>query len=298
MLVDLEYLGHPGAIGVPIIDTADGLVLVDCGPALTLPRLRRAIEGLGATFQDVRAVLVTHIHLDHSGAAGALLEASPQARVYVHDVGAPHLVDPSRLLRSATMIYGEERMLPLWGETRPVPSDAITIIDESTRVTFGSHTLLAHATPGHARHHLAWLDEGTGTAFTGDVVGEQFPGSPRAIPVTPPPDINVEEMVASGQAILAWRAARLVPTHFGVVDDATTFIHEHEVRLLHWAELVRRSLENGRPEADLAAEHALVVRAELESVLPAAAHPWVRDEMLRSNWDGLARYWRRKARKG
>lgn len=272
-------------------------MLVDSGPALTLPRLRQAVADLGATLQDVRAVLVTHIHLDHSGAVGSLVGESPRLRVYVHEAGAPHLVDPDRLLRSAAMIYGEEDMDRLWGETRPVPADRIMTLGDAGQVAFGSRRLHARATPGHARHHLAWLDEATGTAFTGDVVGEQFPGAPRAIPVTPPPDIQVEEMVASGQRILDWQPVRLVPTHFGVVDDPRAFVAEHEVRLLHWAEMVRRSLESGQPDEACAADHARLARAELEAVLPVAAHPWIRDEMLQGNWTGLARYWRRRARK-
>lgn len=294
ILVDLEYLGAPGHVGACLLETPDGLAIVDPGPSVTLPRLEQALSGLGATLQDVRFLLLTHIHLDHAGGSGTLVAQVPGARVYVHEAGAPHLADPSRLMRSATMIYGAEHMDRLWGQMRPVPADRITPVGDSERFAFGGRVVRAVATPGHARHHLAWLDEASGTAFTGDVVGEQFPGAPgRAIPVTPPPDIDVPQMVASGRRILEWQPAQLLPTHFGPIPDAAGFISEHEVRLVHWSELVRRSLTDPASDTDLATEHARVVRAELEGFLPESAHPYLRDDMLRSNWDGLARYWRR-----
>jgi glyoxylase-like metal-dependent hydrolase (beta-lactamase superfamily II) len=194
------------------------------------------------------------------------------------------------------MIYGEEHMDRLWGEMLPVPADRIVPIGDAARLTFGGRVVRAAATPGHARHHLAWFDEESGLAFTGDVVGEQFPGAPgRAIPVTPPPDIDVPLMVASGRRILAWHPARLLPTHFGPVEDPAAFVAEHEVRLVHWSESVRQSLQDPRGDPELAAEHAALVRAELEPLLPGAVHAHLREEMLRSNWDGLARYWRRTA---
>jgi glyoxylase-like metal-dependent hydrolase (beta-lactamase superfamily II) len=294
VLVDLEYLGLPGHLGTCLLDTPDGLAIIDPGPAVTLPRLRMALQALGATLQDVRLLLLTHIHLDHAGGAGTLAAQVPALRVFVHEAGAPHLVDPSRLMRSATMIYGEERIEQLWGQMRPLPAERITPIGDMGKFSFGGRVMRAIATPGHARHHLAWFDEDSGTAFTGDVVGEQFPGAPgRAIPVTPPPDIDVPQMVASGRRILDWQPARLLPTHFGPTSDAAAFIEEHETRLVHWSELVRRSLEDGREDSALAQEHARLVRAELEALLPGPAHPYIRDEMLQSDWDGLARYWRR-----
>lgn len=292
-LVDLEYLGDPGHLGTCLIDTPEGLAVVDPGPSVTLPRLRQALRDLGATLQDVRIALLTHIHLDHAGAAGTLAAKVPALRVWVHEAGAPHLADPSRLLRSATRIYGAEHMERLWGAMRPVPADRIAVVGESARCDFGGRIIRAAATPGHARHHLAWFDEDSGTAFTGDVVGEQFPAAPgRPIPVTPPPDIDVPAMVASGRRILEWEPARLLPTHFGPVSDPEAFVAEHEVRLVHWAELVRRSLGQGPDDQALAEEHAAAVRRELEEVLPPDALPFLRDEMLRTNWDGLARYWR------
>jgi glyoxylase-like metal-dependent hydrolase (beta-lactamase superfamily II) len=293
--VDLEYLGSPGHIGACLLETPDGLAVVDPGPAVTLPRLHRALRDLGATLQDVRIVLVTHIHLDHAGAVGTMADQMPRLRVFVHEAGAPHLVDPGRLMRSATMIYGEEHMDRLWGEMRPVPAGCITPVGDSMRCDFGGRIVRAAATPGHARHHLAWYDEDSGIAFTGDVVGEQFPGAPgRAIPVTPPPDIDVPLMVASGRRILAWEPERLLPTHFGLIPDPPGFVAEHEVRLVHWSELVRGSLDRGGSDRDLAEAHAAAVRADLEALLPEAAHGYLKDDMLRSNWDGLARYWRRR----
>ena len=295
MLVDLEYLASPANSG-PACWTRARPCGRRPGPLLTLPRLQQAIQGIGATLQDVRLLLLTHIHLDHSGGAGTLAAEVPALRVFVHEAGAPHLVDPTRLMRSATMIYGAKHMERLWGEMRPVPAERITPVGDTGKFAFGGRVVRAAATPGHARHHLAWLDEDSGTVFTGDVVGEQFPGAPgRAIPVTPPPDIDVAQMVASGHRILDWQPARLLPTHFGPIPNAASFVAEHEVRLVHWSELVRRSLEDGRTDQQLAEEHIRLVHTELEALLPAAAHPHISDDMLQSNWDGLARYWRRNA---
>jgi glyoxylase-like metal-dependent hydrolase (beta-lactamase superfamily II) len=291
-LVDLEYLGQPGHIGACILDTGEGLAVVDPGPAVTLPRLQEAVLGLGATLQDVRTVLVTHIHLDHSGGVGLMAGELPRLRVFVHEAGAPHLADPAKLLRSATRIYGEEHMTRLWGSVAPVPAAMITPVTGGERMRLGRRLVEAAYTPGHAKHHLAWFDADTGIAFTGDVVGEQYPGSSRAIPVTPPPDIDVELMRESGRRILAWRPARLLPTHFGPVEDPETFILEHELRLVAWSQMVRRSLDTGGSDPDLAVDYAGVARAELEALLPEAARPFISDAMLLSNWDGLARYWR------
>jgi glyoxylase-like metal-dependent hydrolase (beta-lactamase superfamily II) len=292
-LLDLEYLGQPGHIAAGLLETNRGLVLVDPGPAPTVPRLEQALKDWGATLQDVQAVLVTHIHLDHSGGVGLLTTFNPGLQVYVHERGAPHLVDPERLLQSATRLYGDQ-MDRLWGVVRPVPAAAIRSLQGGERLRFGDRDVTVAYTPGHAWHHNAYLDPLTGTAFTGDVAGEQFPGSTKAIPVTPPPDIDVEEMVASGHRVLEWRPSRLFPTHFGVVTDPAGFLAEHEARLLTWSDRVRASLEDPGDDDARSQAYAATTRAELEAVLPPQARGYIRDDFLLRDWFGLARYWRKK----
>lgn len=293
VLADLEYLGTPGSIATCFLETAEGLAVVDPGPANTIDRLRDATHALGATFDDVRILLLTHIHLDHAGATGWLTESLPHVRVYVHERGAPHLVDPSRLLKSATMIYGE-RMNELWGEVKPVAGDRITALKGGERLSFGNRVIAVAYTPGHAWHHLAWFDERSGIAFTGDVLGEHLPGSDVAIPVTPPPDIDVELMIESGDRVLEWKPAALFPTHFGPIHDPPRFASEHAARLVHWSHLVRDSLGGSGTDEEKAARVGAACRKELEAIMPAELHQSLPDDALYGNWFGLARYWRRK----
>ncbi|HEX9893890.1 MAG TPA: MBL fold metallo-hydrolase [Gemmatimonadales bacterium] len=294
ILADLEYLGAPGNIATCFLETDDGLAVVDPGPATTYDRFREVVRQLGATLDDVRILLLTHIHLDHSGAAGWLAEAQPRLRVYVHERGAPHLADPGRLLKSATMIYGD-RMLELWGEVKPVPPGAIIPLQGGERLQLGGRSIASAYTPGHAWHHLAWFDEASGIAFTGDVLGEHLPPSDVAIPVTPPPDIDVELMIESGDRILEWQPARLFPTHFGPVNDPPRFAREHATRLVRWSERVRSSLDDPGTDEERAQRVAALGRRDLEAVLPAELHSRIPEDALYGNWFGLARYWRKKA---
>jgi glyoxylase-like metal-dependent hydrolase (beta-lactamase superfamily II) len=292
-LIDLEYQGEPGRIATCLLETGEGLALVDPGPALTVDRLDRALRDLGATLQDVRILLVTHIHLDHSGGAGQLARILPRLRIHVHERGAPHLADPSRLLRSATRIYGESEMERLWGTVLPVPPGMIRPLTGGERLDLGGRVIEVAYTPGHAWHHNAYFDRESGIAFTGDVAGEQFPGSDRAVPVTPPPDIEVELILESGARILQWQPDRLFPTHFGPVASPGAFLRDHELRLIGWSHQVRQSLDEAGTDEERARAYAARTRAELEEILPPACHHFIHDDMLESNWVGLARYWRK-----
>jgi glyoxylase-like metal-dependent hydrolase (beta-lactamase superfamily II) len=292
-LIDLEYLDQPGHIATCVLETADGLALVDPGPSPTTGRLREGLRSLGATLQDVRILLLTHIHLDHAGSAGVLTRELPRLSIYVHERGAPHLADPTKLLRSATMIYGDQ-MEQLWGEVAPVPHAAIRPLAGGERLHLGGREIAVAYTPGHAWHHVSYLDGDTGFAFTGDVVGEQPPGSTVSLPVTPPPDIDVELMVRSGQTILEWRPTRLFVTHFGLVEQPAEFVREHEERLLDWSERVRASLARPGSDEERAAEFADEAYRELVDEQPESARSYPLKDTLAGNWVGLARYWRKK----
>ena len=295
-LIDLEYLGQPGQLGCCLMETGEGLALVDPGPATTLGRLREAIQAFGATLQDVRVVLLTHIHLDHSGGVGLLVRELPRLRVYVHERGAPHLADPSRLLGSAVRLYGDQ-MERLWGDVVPVPAERIRPLAGDERLDLGGRVVEVAYTPGHAWHHNAYFDRATGIAFTGDVAGERFPGSDVAVPVTPPPDIDVERMLASGARILEWQPAALFPTHFGLVGSPDIHLRDHELRLVGWSHRVLNSLQNDQTDDERTRAYVGETRAELERLLPAECHHFIRDAMLERDWVGLARYWRKKQEK-
>jgi glyoxylase-like metal-dependent hydrolase (beta-lactamase superfamily II) len=188
-----------------------------------------ALDGI-----EPRALLLTHIHLDHAGATGVLVRRFPRLTVYVHERGAPHLVDPSKLLKSATRLYGEN-MEHLWGEVAPVPEGNI-------RPLTGSETVEGFRvayTPGHASHHVCYLHEDTGDAYVGDVGGVRIPPLDHTIPPTPPPDIDLEAWNASLDTVAGWSPKRLGLTHFGYVDDPPAQIErvrEGLARQLQWAE--------------------------------------------------------------
>jgi len=206
-LIDLMHTGLPRVIGCYQLDD----VLVDPWPGSCLPTL---LEGLGG--QVPRALLLTHIHLDHAGASGALVRRWPDLEVYVHERGAPHLVDPSRLMTSARRLYGDD-MDRLWGEMLPVPEANLRILSGGERV-LGEAFEVAY-TPGHASHHVSYLHKGT--AYVGDVGGVRIPPSSMVQPPTPPPDIDVEAWHRSIELIRGWAPERLAMTHFGASDQVT-----------------------------------------------------------------------------
>ena len=219
-IIDLKFQGFDLAIGTGVLETGDGVALVDPGPTTCLPALEAGLGEAGFGLADVRAVLLTHIHLDHATAAGTIVSRVPDARVYVHPAGAPHMIRPERLLASAGRIYGD-LMETLWGVFLPVAAEAVTEVDEGDTVRLGNRTLRVACTPGHAKHHVAYFEEDGGTAWVGDVGGIRIPPG-GVIPVTPVPDIDVEAWNASMERVMQWDPDRIVPTHFCAVEDPAT----------------------------------------------------------------------------
>ncbi|MHB1570286.1 MAG: MBL fold metallo-hydrolase [Solirubrobacteraceae bacterium] len=223
-VIDLQHLGRARVIGCWQI----GDVLVDPGPGSCLPALLEALGDLRP-----RALLLTHIHFDHAGVSGALVARWPDLRVYVHERGAPHLVDPSRLYESARRLYGDD-MERLWGEMIPVPEANLEVLTGGETVLGGYRVAY---TPGHASHHVCYLHEGT--AFVGDVGGVRVTPDSITIPPTPPPDIDVEAWHESIALVRSWRPQRLAMTHFGSSDDVDAQLDELDGRLDEWAALAR-----------------------------------------------------------
>lgn len=175
-IIDLQFQGVTKVIAAYLLETSDGLALVETGPSSTIAALEAGVEALGREIADIRHLLVTHVHLDHAGAAGLLLRRNPQARLYVHEVGAPHAVDPTHLVRSATRIYGDQ-MGPLWGEIVPVPAGRVIAVSDGETIEVGDRSLSVLYTPGHASHHAAFHDLTHNFVFTGDVAGIRIPPS-------------------------------------------------------------------------------------------------------------------------
>ncbi len=213
-VIDTHFLGYTQAIAVYCIPHEDGVALIETGPGSTLPVLLEQLEHRNISPFQITDIFLTHIHLDHAGAAGAL--AKYGTRVHVHANGAPHLLDPKKLLASAERIYGNE-MDRLWGEFLPVPEKNLSVLDDGEVIQFGNKSIMAIDTPGHANHHFAYLIEGV--LFTGDVGGIRMPASRHLRLPMPPPELNLELWRASIERIKSLDANQLVPTHFGVFDD-------------------------------------------------------------------------------
>ena len=290
---DLRHLGRAEAIAACLVDTGAGIGLVDPGPSSCREALEGLLEEAGATLRDVRHVFLTHIHLDHAGIAGTIAHAVREARVYVHERGAPHLVDPARLLDSAHRIYGAD-MDRLWGEVLPVPRDQLVVLGADARLAIGRRRWRVAATPGHAVHHVAWLDEREGVAFTGDVAGEATQHGTPALPVTPPPDIDLESWHGSLDLIRAWKPELLFLTHYGEVRDPPAHLDEMWARLLEWSERVRTSLDGPGSDDDRADAFLADEYDRLAAGLAPGQAAWIDRDSIRSSWFGLARYWRKK----
>ena len=291
--VDLNFLGQPGIIATAVLSSPGGVALVDPGPSTSLETLLKTLGAQGITVRDVRQVLLTHIHLDHAGATGTLLEANPEIEVLVHERGARHLVDPSKLMASATRIYGQD-MDRLWGAVRPVPSARVTALSGSERVTAGGREFDVAYTPGHASPHVTFFDRASGIAFAGDVAGIRRGAGTYIMPPTPPPDIDLEAWRASADRILAWDPDTLFLTHFGPFRGARPHFQELFERLDAWSQIVRRLLADSSID-DTERERRFVEEARSElrrTVGDSEAEQYRRAGRLDYSWQGLARYWR------
>ena len=271
--IDVLHLGRDRVICAYEIDG----VIVDPGPASSVDTL---IDRLGPT--EPRVLLLTHIHLDHAGATGVLCRRYPKLKVYVHELGAPHLIDPSKLLKSAGRLYGDD-MWELWGEVAPVPAERITALSggetvEGFRVAY---------TPGHASHHVSYLHEASGDAFVGDVAGVRIPPFAWTVAPTPPPDIDVEAWLDSLHTLACWNPQTLGLTHFGQVTQVTDHLHRMRMALVDQAERARQKDEEtfiARMEEELLDATDLATVEAFEQAAPP-----------NQLYMGLERYWRKKA---
>jgi glyoxylase-like metal-dependent hydrolase (beta-lactamase superfamily II) len=244
-IVDLRFLGRPGVVAAFLLQGDGEAALIEVGPSSTIDTLLGAIDAAGIPRQAVRHLLVTHIHLDHAGAAGLLLQALPAATLYAHEIGVPHLIDPSKLIASASRIYGA-LMQPLWGEIVPVPAHRLVALQDNAIVQAAGHRFQSLYTPGHAQHHLAYRDLETGAIYTGDVGGVRMPPCTYVRPPTPPPDLDLDAWDRSLDRLASFAAPVFYATHFGRCDDTPAHLEDLRTRLRAWERLVLAGMQAGQ----------------------------------------------------
>jgi glyoxylase-like metal-dependent hydrolase (beta-lactamase superfamily II) len=293
--VDLTFLGRPGIIATAILHGSAGVALVDPGPTTTLDHLTTALTRKGIRFDDVRQILVTHIHLDHAGAVGSILEKHPHIEVFVHERGAPHLVDPSKLLSSAGRLYGQD-MERLWGDVKPADASRLKVLIGGETLTVAGREVKVAYTPGHASHHVSYFDPGSSVAFVGDTAGIRRGAGTYVMPPTPPPDINIEAWHDSESAILAWDPDTLFLTHFGPFQGARQHLQGMFGNMSDWSRIVRRLIaDESRTEEERQSLFVDEVYAEIRrQVGDADAENYTKAGGLNYSWQGLARYWRKR----
>ena len=288
--LDLRFLDIPQAIAAYLIETSNGPVLIESGPYSTYEALQQEVRRIGFAPEDIRHVLLTHIHFDHAGAAWAL--AKQGATIYVHPVGAPHLANPEKLWNSAKRIYQNE-MDRLWGEMQPIPEAQLREVAHEEALTFGDTTLTAYHTPGHAIHHIAY--QLGRDVFTGDVGGVRIGDEGIVEPPCPPPDINLEDWQQSIQLLHDLRPRHLYLTHFGRVGEVSEHLNVLYRQLLNWADWVHERMD-GKSADEIAPEFAAYVERQLRS--HGASDEQIQQyEAANPSWmsvAGLMRYWKKK----
>jgi glyoxylase-like metal-dependent hydrolase (beta-lactamase superfamily II) len=293
--LDDNWMGHPRSIGTALLESEGHRALIDPGPGSTLENLHQQLKIHGCSVGELDAVLLTHIHMDHAGASGALVRENPRLSVYVHKVGAPHMADPSKLMASALRLWPNE-LYTLFGEMLPVPAENLRILEGGETLTLGSRKLDVVYTPGHASHHVTYFDQQEGVAFVGDTAGVRIEGNSYVMPATPPPDIDLETWEKSFAAILERKPSRLFLTHFGFSEDPAEHILRFRERLYHWASLAEQSIRSAASDAEATETFVAASKAEIVENLPSEeVEHYAFTAGLNLSFLGLARYLRKRA---
>jgi glyoxylase-like metal-dependent hydrolase (beta-lactamase superfamily II) len=288
-------MGRPRSIATALVESDGHYALVDPGPGSTLARLREQLDERGLAVRDLDALLLTHIHLDHAGASGALVRENPRLAVYVHKLGAPHMIDPSKLLASAARLWPSE-LQQLFGEALPVPRENLRILEGGETFTLGARKIEVVHTPGHASHHVSFFEDLEGVAFTGDTAGVRIEGQRYVMPATPPPDIDLGIWDRSFAAILERRPERLFLTHFGFAENPAEHIAQFRERLHRWVATTEGIIRNAGSEASALEPFMATMRAEIgEHLPPEEVEHYVFNAGLNLSFLGMARYLRKRA---
>ena len=292
-VIDLQFLGRAGRIAAGAIQTPAGALVVDPGPASCLPALIGGLAAAGVEPRGVHGLLLTHIHLDHAGAAGTIVREHPHVKVYVHGRGAPHLTDPAKLLASATRLYGDE-MDRLWGEFAAVPAANLVVPADGDVLDFGGARFDVAYTAGHASHHACYRDRRSGVVYAGDTGGIRVGPSPYVLPPTPPPDIDVRAWQGSLARLRAWEPSGVFVTHFGLYRDAGAHLEALSRELDAWDRLAGTMLADV-PAESRASAFVEAVRERLRQRVTAEEAESYRETMsLEDCWAGLERYWQKQ----
>jgi len=293
-VLDDNWMGRPHTIATALLESDGHRSIIDPGPGSTLETLRQQLRVHGVAVRDLDAVLLTHIHMDHAGATGALVRENPRLAVYVHSKGAPHMLDPTKLLASALRLWPNELQL-LFGEMIPVPAANLRILEGGETLTLGPRELEVVYTPGHASHHVSYFDREEGVAFVGDAAGVHIEGHPYIMPATPPPDINLEIWETSFAAILKRKPARLFLTHYGFSENPAEHILLFRERLHKWAAAADKIIRSSASDSDAMDSFMTVTRAEIAQFLPLEeVEHYVFSAGLNLSFLGLARYLRKR----
>ena len=289
-ILDLQFQDTPHEIGSFIIPSKDGLVLIEAGPESTFLHLKSAIENAGFKIEDIKHVLLTHIHFDHAGAAWKFAELG--AKIYVHPIGYPHMLNPEKLWNSAKMIYGDD-MDRLWGEMKPIPENLLVKVDDNDIIKIGEHEFKTIYTPGHAVHHNSYKLENV--IFTGDVGGVKI-GNHPVVPPCPPPDINIELWKSSLDKLDAENAEAFYLTHFGRQENVKQLTHELRLILDDWANWIQPYFDENVPAEQIVPKFMAYTKQQLQEKGLSADEIQVY-EYANPSWmsvSGLLRYWKLK----
>ena len=293
--ISLPFMGEEEIIGSYLLVGGNELAIIDPGPGSMIEPLLAAIKEAGFDPQDVTHLLATHVHLDHAGSVGSLVRRMPNAKVYAHSKGAPHLLDTTKVVASATRIYGD-RMQQLWGEIESTPADRLQTIDDGDVLNVAGRRLEVHYTPGHAVHHVIFFDVHSGSLFAGDTAGVRLQGVDYVRPPTPPPDIDIEAWSDSMNTIKKLHPDVLYLGHFGATRNATQHLERLHEQLVSWGDIVRGAMHNGKDEQEILALLIAQTEPELQRVTddPNAIKRYEIATNYAMTVQGYMRYWRKK----
>jgi glyoxylase-like metal-dependent hydrolase (beta-lactamase superfamily II) len=302
--IDTGMAGEPELNAVYLVEASEPC-LVETGPGADGPAVLAGLRALGVEAANLAHVVVTHIHMDHAGGAGALLRAFPSATLWVHERGARHVVDPTRLVASTARTYGEERMHRLYGDTLPCPADRVRAADDGDRIALGDRVLEVLHTPGHASHHVALADDRTGGVFTGEALGSYLPWGPATRPALPPPEVDLEAALASIARLRSRDPSALWASHFGATPNTAEVLALAEEGVRAWSSAVEAALRSDVSTTDDQLVPSLVDLAR-SRFAAEAGRPLGDDELarydalgsIRMNAQGLGRYWRQRLEAG
>lgn len=292
--LDVNWV-RPKTIAAALLESDGNYALVDPGPGSTLDTLHAQLRVHGLDAGKLQAILLTHIHMDHAGATGALVRENPRLAVYVHKLGAPHMTDPSKLMASALRLW-PDNLHQLFGDMLPVPKENLRILEGSEKFSLGARKIEVVYTPGHASHHVSYFESLDGAAFVGDTAGIHIEGQTFAMPAAPPPDIDLEIWDKSFAAILERKPPTLYLTHFGYSNNPSEHLLHYRERLHRWAALAAECLRKAPDESSAKDAFMSDAYADISQHMPKEeADHYAASAELNLSFLGFARYWRKRA---